>query len=197
MRETLSANSWVPWRNRHRETEPLLPSPRILNSTIPPSRAAFRQPSSSKFPISSVRESCLEGGGGVASSSPSALVDIFILPNAPDISFPFDSSPIHSLTCLPKSFSITTGLGEESSEIEGVNGTDGCREEELSEGSVLIERVGRMFARERFEAGGRREGDALLRLRERPVGILRVGGRNEGEPPLTPLTDMFYTTNVA
>ena len=148
-----------------------------------------------------MRESCEEGGGGVASSSASALVDIFILSNAPDIAFPFDSSPIHFLTCLPKSFSISAGLGEESSEIEGGNGTEGCEEEGLSEGSVLIERVGRKFARRRLEVGGRREGDAfLLRVSERPVGILRVGGRNEGEPPLTPLTpltDMFQTMNVA
>lgn len=91
---------------------------------------------------------------------------------------------------------MLAGLGEESSEIDGVNGIDGCTEEELSEGSVLIERVGRRLARRRFEVGGRREGDALLRLRESPVGMLRVGGRNEGELPLTPLTDMFYTMDV-
>jgi hypothetical protein len=91
---------------------------------------------------------------------------------------------------------MMTGLGEESSEIEGVDETDSCTEEELLEGFVVIERGGRGFVRRRFEVGGRREGDALFRLRERPIGTLRAGGRNEGEPPLSPLTDMFYTTDV-
>lgn len=76
--------------------------------------------------------------------------------------------------------------------MEGVNGTEGCREEFAeTTGSVLMERVGRRFARRRLEVGGRREGDALLRDSERLEGMFRVGGRNEGEPLLTPFTDML------
>jgi len=78
---------------------------------------------------------------------------------------------------------MTAGLGDESSEMEGVSGTDGARGLEGGEGSVLIDRVGRRFARRRFEVGGRREGDAFT-ARERPIGLLRVGGRKEGDPPL-------------
>jgi len=39
--------------------------------------------------------------------------------------------------------------------------------------------------RRRFEVGGRREGDAAFVDKERPVGAVRVGGRNEGLPPFT------------
>lgn len=54
-------------------------------------------------------------------------------------------------------------------------------------GSVFIERAGRRLARRRLDVGGRREGE-VLRERERPGAAFRVGGRNEGEPPSTPLT---------
>lgn len=67
--------------------------------------------------------------------------------------------------------------------MEGVSGTDGARGLGAGEGSVLMDRVGRRFARRRFEVGGRSEGDAFT-ARERPVGLLRVGGRKEGDPPL-------------
>lgn len=102
--------------------------------------------------------------------------------------FSFDSSPMHSLTCRPKSFSIIAGLGEESSEIDGVS----CTVEFIGTGggSVLIERVGRILARGRLEVGGRSEGD-VLRERDSPMGTLRVGGLNEGEVPFTSLVDMF------
>ena len=77
--------------------------------------------------------------------------------------------------------------------MEGVNGTEGRREEASVEGSdsVFIESVGRRFVRRRLDVGGRREGEGdPLRERESPIGTVRVGGRNEGESPLTPLTDM-------
>ena len=48
------------------------------------------------------------------------------------------------------------------------------------DGLVWIDSVGNKFARRRLEAGGRREGEAL-RSRDRPVGVLRVGGRKEGD----------------
>ena len=139
---------------------------------MPPSRAAFRHPSSSRFAISSVRVSC---AGGVASSSPSALVDKLSFPNALDT---WSSSPMHFRTCVPKSFStITMGLGEDSSAVDGVNTTDGCGG---MVGFVWIDNAGRRFARSRFEAGGRSEGEAL-RSRDRPVGALRAGGLKEGD----------------
>lgn len=182
---TFKANSCVPLRRRQRETEPLTPSPRTLISTIPPSLVAFRHPSSSIFAISCV----ISVVGGVASSSPSALValvEMLSRENMPDTELVFESSPIHSLTCVPKSFSTMAGLGEESSEIEGVKGIKGAEEavEGTADGSVRIERAGRALVRARFEVGGFKEG-VVFRDSERRIGAVRVGGRNDGEPPLT------------
>ena len=69
------------------------------------------------------------------------------------------------------------GLGEDSSAVDGVNTTDGCGG---MVGFVCIDNAGRRFARSRFEAGGRSEGEAL-RSRDRPVGVLRAGGLKEGD----------------
>ena len=79
--------------------------------------------------------------------------------------------------------------------MEGVRGTESFDEsvEETSAESVFMERVGRRIARGRFEAGGRREGDVMFVDKERPVGILRVGGRNEGLPPLAAIV---FTWNL-
>jgi hypothetical protein len=76
--------------------------------------------------------------------------------------------------------------------MEGVNGTEGCVFADTS-GSVFIERDGRRLARRRLDVGGRREGE-VLRERERPGAVFRVGGRNEGELPSTPLN--ILTTPV-
>jgi hypothetical protein len=43
-----------------------------------------------------------------------------------------------------------------------------------------MDNEGRRFARRRFEAGGRNDGEAL-RSRDRPVGVLRAGGLKEGD----------------
>jgi hypothetical protein len=89
---------------------------------------------------------------------------------------------------VPKSFCTTTiGLGEESSAVDGVSEMDGCG---AGDGFVWIESVGRRFARRRFEAGGRSEGEAF-RSRDRPVGVLRAGGRKEGDDDGDPVTDIF------
>jgi hypothetical protein len=50
------------------------------------------------------------------------------------------------------------------------------------------------LARRRFEVGGRSEGDAFT-ARDSPDGLLRVGGRNEGEPPLADMAN-FRTCRV-
>jgi hypothetical protein len=52
--------------------------------------------------------------------------------------------------------------------------------EEVDGGSVWMEREGRPPVRRRLAAGGLREGEVLM-LRDRPVGFMRAGGRNEGE----------------
>jgi hypothetical protein len=121
----------VPWRSRQRLTEPLVPSPRRLTSTIPPSLAALRHPSSSRLPISSVRKS---RAGGVASSSPSALVEMFIRSNGPERISSGSLSPIHFRTCRPKSFFTTVGLGELGS--SGVGGVNGIEIREVVEDAV-------------------------------------------------------------
>jgi hypothetical protein len=60
-----------------------------------------------------------------------------------------------------------------------------------------------MFARRRFEVGGRKDGD-VFNARERPVGVVREGGRNEGDsdspPPLNAISldfDRLTCANVS
>jgi hypothetical protein len=53
-------------------------------------------------------------------------------------------------------------------------------EAEVDDGSVWMESEGRPPVRSRLAAGGLREGE-LLMLSDRPVGVMRAGGRKEGE----------------
>jgi len=55
--------------------------------------------------------------------------------------------------------------------------------------SVWMERDGKRLVRRRLDVGGLREGDVFM-LRERPVGMLRAGGRNEGGASLP---DMIFS----
>jgi len=55
--------------------------------------------------------------------------------------------------------------------------------------SVWMESDGKRLVRRRLDAGGLREGDAFV-LRERPVGVLRAGGRKEGG---VSLLDMIFS----
>lgn len=75
-------------------------------------------------------------------------------------------------------------------EVSGIGApTEAVYALDTSEGFVFIERVGSKFALRRFEVGGRREGE-VLRDKERPIGVLRVGGRKEGsEAPFVDIID--------